>query len=45
LELDRGRPVVLVMGGGDGMGKLHETAMSFIKLLDTKVGPFSSKVV
>jgi len=27
------------------MGKLHETAMSFIMLLDTKVGPFSSKVV
>jgi 1,2-diacylglycerol 3-beta-galactosyltransferase len=45
LELDRGRPVVLVMGGGDGMGKLQETAMSFVKLLDTKVDEFSSKAV
>jgi UDP-N-acetylglucosamine:LPS N-acetylglucosamine transferase len=27
------RPLVLVMGGGDGMGKLKQCALSFVKLL------------
>ena len=35
LGLEHARPVVLVMGGGDGMGKLKETARSFIKLLSS----------
>lgn len=33
LGLEQARPVMLVMGGGDGMGKLKETSLSFVKLL------------
>ena len=33
LGLACAQPVVLLIGGGDGMGKLSETAMSFIQLL------------
>mmetsp|Transcript_23217 Transcript_23217/g.37269 ORF Transcript_23217/g.37269 Transcript_23217/m.37269 type:complete len:711 (-) Transcript_23217:228-2360(-) len=40
LGLDALRPVVLLMGGGDGMGKLQESSQSFIQLLATvKDGP------
>merc|ERR1740130_29933 len=33
LGLDARRPVVLLMGGGDGMGKLQESSQSFIQLM------------
>ena len=33
LGLDPRRPLVLLMGGGDGMGKLNECALSFLDLL------------
>ena len=33
LGLDTDRPVVLMMGGGDGMGKIRDCALSFFKAL------------